>query len=169
MITSSMRRQGSLLPLALIASLACTGAADAGSARFVRAVASGPDISGSLTLTIKMVALGGAVTTSINGFADATAVYGCANPSGDITTGPWGPREVSDRVRESGEFTSERNGQITGDVFLNPPPDSLQCPDALRRVLISVSYSNAEVCSDLGGCANIPGIFRRTFHQAGTS
>lgn len=161
-----IRYQATLVPLALIASLAFTAAALAGKPHFIRSSASGPDTSASLTVAFKMVALGHTVTTVVDASAEATAVYACASPGGSFP----GPNnsEVSALVSESGEFTSERNGQATGELFLNPPPSTFQCPPALTRVLASVSYTNAEVCSDLDGCVSITGAFRRTFFDIGS-
>jgi hypothetical protein len=156
-----------LVPLALIASLVFTAAALAGNPHFVRPNASGPDTSGSLTVTFKMATLGHFVTTVVEASADSTAVYACQSPGGGFP-GHNNRQEVSEPVSESGEFTSERNGQVTGQLFLNPPPSTLDCQAGLTRVLASVTYTNAQVCSDLGECASIPGAFRRTFFDVGS-
>ena len=157
-----------LVPLVLIASLAFTAAALAGDPHFIRPSASGPDTSGSLTVTFKMVALGNTVTTVVEASANSTAVYACQSPGGSFPGNK--QQEVSDSVSESGEFTSGQNGQVTGELFLNPAPSTLECPAGLTRVLASVAIdTNAQVCSDLNGCASIQGTFRRTFFDVGPS
>jgi hypothetical protein len=166
-MSSTVRKQAKLVPLALIASLALTAAAVAGSLHFTQASASGPDTNGSLTVAFKMAGLDRTVTTPVDALADATAVYGCRSPGGSFP-GP-AAQEVSEPVSDSGELTSGKNRQAAGQLFLNPPPSPLVCPDALTLVLVSVAYTNVEVCSAFDGCMSIPGTFRRTFFDLGPS
>ena len=83
-MSPTVRNRATLVPLALIASLAFTAAAIAGNPHFIRPSASGPDTNGSLGVTFKMAALGDTVTTLIDTSADATAVYGCQSPGGSF-------------------------------------------------------------------------------------
>ncbi len=69
---------------------------------------------------------------------------------------------MSGPVSASGEFTSGKNGQITGSLTLMPPSTTLTCPGGQHVVLVSVSYTNVQV-SGGGDTAPIPGTFSRTF------
>jgi hypothetical protein len=71
-------------------------------------------------------------------------------------------QEVSGPVSASGQFTSGKNGQITGSLTLMPPPSTLDCPGGQREVLASVSYTNVQV-SGGGDTESIPGTFSRVF------
>ena len=52
---------------------------------------------------------------------------------------------MSGPVSASGDFTSGKNGSITGSLTLSPPPSTLDCPGGQREVLASVSYTNVQV------------------------
>lgn len=93
--------------------------------------------------------------------ASATAVYACQNQGGNFPSDPK-KTEVSGPVSASGDFTSGKNGQITGSLTLMPPATTLSCPPGQNRVLVSVSYTGVQV-SGGGDTASIPGTFSRTF------
>src|SRR6266498_2278129 len=128
---------------------------------FIQASASGPNSSGQLTVKFKMAGLGDNETITITATADATAVYACRNNGGNFPSDPK-KTEVSGPVSASGEFTSGKNGQVSGSLTLTPPPTTLTCPPGQHRVLVSVSYTNVQV-SGAGDTESIPGTFSRTF------
>lgn len=128
---------------------------------FLRASASGPSSSGTLTVSFKIAGLGDNETITVTASADATAVYACQNNGGHFPSDPK-KTQVSGPVSASGNFTSGQNGQIVGTLTLSPPATTLSCPSGQHRVLVSVSYANVAV-SGGGDTASIPGTFARTF------
>jgi hypothetical protein len=157
-----MRRLLVVLGAALGATLLFASTAAAASPHFVRASASGPSNSGQLAVNFKIAGLGDTVTTTVTASADATAVYACRNNGGNFPSDPK-KQEVSGPVSASGNFTSGKNGQITGSLTLSPPASTLDCPPGQRQILASVSYTNVQVAAAGAGSASIPGTFSRTF------
>jgi hypothetical protein len=157
---------GKSLRLILVASTALvvfafTAVALAQNPHFIRASASGPAANGNLSVNFKIAGLGDNVTLTVTASADATAVYACRNNGGNFPADPK-KQEVSGPVSASGQFTSGRNGQITGSLTLMPPATTLSCPPGQRIVLVSVTYTNVQV-SGGGATESIPGSFSRTF------
>jgi hypothetical protein len=134
----------------------------AASPHFVTASASGPANDGTLKVNFKLAGLGDSETVTITTSADATAVYACRNNGGNFPADPK-KTTVAGPVSASGDFTSGKNGQITGSLTLSPPPppNTLTCPGGQRLVLISVSYTNVTVSG--AGDTEILGSFSRTF------
>jgi hypothetical protein len=157
-----MRRLFVVLGVLVAVVALSASAATAASPHFVRASASGPSASGQLTVNFKIAGLGDAVTTTVTASADASAVYACRNNGGNFPSDPK-KQEVSGPVSASGEFTSGKNGQITGSLTLSPPPSDLSCPPGQRRVLISVVYTNVTVAETNAGAESLPGTFSRVF------
>ena len=147
---------------ALVVTLALAAVASAAAPHFNRASATGPDNNGNLIVNFKIAGLGDAVTTTVTATANATAVYACQNNGGNFPSDPK-KQTVSGPVSASGEFTSGKNGQITGSLTLMPPPSTLDCPSGQRDVLASVSYTNVAVSEPAAGAETIPGTFSRTF------
>lgn len=137
-------------------------AALAANPHFITASASGPNASGNLVVSFKIAGLGANETITITTTADATAVYACQNNGGNFPSDPK-KQQVSGPVSASGNFTSGKNGQITGSLTLSPPPSTLDCPSGQHEVLASVSYTNVQISATGVGAENIPGTFSRTF------
>ncbi|WP_408008366.1 hypothetical protein ACJROX_27525 [Pseudalkalibacillus sp. A8] len=129
---------------------------------FIKASASGPDESGNLTVSFKIAGLGDNVTTTITASADATAEFACRNNGGNFPSDPK-KQQVSGPVSASRQFTSGKNGQITGSLTLQPPPSTLDCPPGQEEVLVSVTYTNVQVSEPSAGSESIPGTFTRIF------
>jgi hypothetical protein len=157
-----MRRILTIIGIAFAAVLLLATPANAASPHFVRASASGPSAGGQLSVNFKIAGLGDAVTTTVTASADATAVYACRNNGGNFPSDPK-KQEVSGPVSNSGQFTSGKNGQITGSLTLSPPASTLSCPPGQSRVLASVSYTNVAVSEPSAGTEAIPGTFSRVF------
>lgn len=156
-----MRRITAMLAFIFAALLVMSAPAVAASPHFLRSAASGPDAAGNLSATFKIAGLGDNVTITVVATADATAVYACRNNGGNFPSDPK-KTTVSGPVSASGDFTSGKNGSVTGALTLNPPSTTLSCPGGQRRVLVSVSYTNVQL-SGGGDTASIPGTFSRTF------
>jgi hypothetical protein len=129
---------------------------------FIKASASEPDASGNLTISFKIAGLGNNVTTTITASANATAEYACRNNGGNFPSDPK-KQQVSGPVSASGQFTSGKNGQITGSLTLKPPSSTLECPPGQMRVLVSVTYTNVQVSEPNAGTESIPGTFTKIF------
>jgi hypothetical protein len=157
-----MRRLFVLMAAAVAALLFFATPASAASPHFVRASASGPDGNGDLVVNFKIAGLGDTVTTTVTASANATAVYACQNNGGNFPSDPK-KQTVSGPVTASGQFTSGKNGQITGSLTLSPPPSTLDCPPGQHEVLASVTYTNVAVSEPAAGTEGIPGTFSRTF------
>jgi hypothetical protein len=138
-----------------------TGPALAASPHFIRASASGPGNTGTLTVNFKIAGLGDNQTITVIASASATAVYACRNNGGNFPSDPK-KQEVSGPVSGSGDFTSGKNGQITGSLTILPPASDLSCPAGQRRVLASVLYTDVTV-TGAGDTVSIPGNFERIF------
>ena len=145
----------------VVACLSLAAVAVAASPHFIRSSASGPNAQGNLTVSFKIAGLGDNQTITVTTTADATAVYACRNNGGNFPSDPK-KTTVSGPVSASGNFTSGKNGSVSGTLTLQPPATTLSCPGGQRRVLVSVSYSNVTV-SGGGDTASIPGTFSRTF------
>lgn len=156
-----MRRIGIIAVLSMLVMVLAAVPVLAANPHFIRASASGPNNAGNLLVNFKIAGLGDNVTITVTASADATAVYACRNNGGNFPADPK-KTEVSGPVSASGDFTSGKNGQITGSLTLSPPATTLSCPAGQRRVLVSVSYTNVQV-SGGGDTASIPGTFSRTF------
>jgi hypothetical protein len=141
--------------------MASIGVALAQNAHFTRASASGPSNQGNVTVNFKIAGLGDNETLTVTASADATAEYACRNKGGNFPSDPK-KQQVSGPVTASGEFTSGKNGQITGSLTLSPPASTLNCPGGQEEVLLNVSYTNVEVSTN-GVSEAIPGTFSRTF------
>jgi hypothetical protein len=159
---TTMKHSLRLTIAALAAMLAFAAVAVAAAPHFVRADASGPNADGTLTVNFKIAGLGDTVTTTVTASADATALYACQNRGGNFPEDPK-KQVVSGPVSASGEFTSGKNGQITGTLTLEPPASTLDCPGGQRVVLASVSYTNVAVSEPAAGTEPIPGTFSRVF------
>ena len=131
---------------------------------FVSATASGPDKDGNLLVKFKIAGLGDNVTTTVTANGDASAVYACKNKGGNFPSDPK-KQEVSGPVSASGEFTSGKNGQITGTLKLSPPPQpDLSCPGNQVVTLAMVTYTNVSVTEDNAGTQVILGTFSATYN-----
>jgi hypothetical protein len=158
------RRLGITGFLSFILAVLIAAPAVAANPHFIRATAAGPDDTGALTVSFKIAGLGDTVTTTVTASAYATAVYACMNNGGNFPSDPK-KQEVSGPVSASGEFTSGKNGQITGSLTLTPPATTLDCPPGQKVVLAAVSYTNVQVSEPSAGSESIPGTFSRIFYD----
>ncbi len=152
------------VPVAAVALMLAASAAFAASPHFVAASASGPDASGNLTANFKIAGLGDTETTTVtaSASASATALYACRNNGGNFPSDPK-KQQVSGPVSASGQFTSGKNGQITGSLTVRPPASTLSCPGGQHEVLANVTYTNVAVSEPNAATQSIPGTFSRTF------
>ena len=152
-----MRRLIAATALAATAVLATAGIAQADNPHFIRATAD-IDNDGNLDASFKMAGLGDNVTIAITLSADASATYACKNHGNNFPSDPK-KSTVAGPVSSTGNFTSGKNGSVSGSLTVGPPPSpGLDCPGSQREVLVEVSYTNVEL-SGGGDTAAIPGTF----------
>ena len=155
----------SILTLAMIALssfVAITVWAD--SPHFLRTSANGLNSDGTVNVCFKIAGLGDNQTLTVTASAHADAIYGCLN-HGQQCPNAANKVEVQSNVSASGDFTSGKNGSITACLTVEPPPTSLTCPGGQKLVLVSVSYTSAQVSAPGAGTAAVPpGTFAANFY-----
>jgi hypothetical protein len=130
---------------------------------FINCSASGVNSEGSLMVCFKIAGLGSNETITITASADANATYGCLNKGAQCPNAA-NKVSVSGKVTATGQFTSGKNGQITGCLGVEPPSTTLTCPPGQKLVLITVSYTNVSVTAPPAGtCDTSPGTFSANF------
>lgn len=128
---------------------AAFGTALADNPHFIKAVNQG--ISDSTdTITFKIAGLGDTVTTTVTVSADAAALYACRNKGKNFPEDPK-KQEETGPVTNSGDFTSGKNGQITGGLTLSAPASTLECPPGQSLVLVCVQFENKQVSEPAAG------------------
>jgi hypothetical protein len=160
-------RKHLLIAIATVAAAVLTFgavAAVADSPNFKSATASGPAADGSLAVNFRETGLGSTPNpVNYQASADANALYACQNGGGNFPSDPKKQAETG-RVTANGTFPSGKNGNVTGSLTLRPPASTLSCPGGQTPVLVSVTYTNVQICdTDHNVCASIPGTFSRTF------
>ena len=155
-----MRRAIFMLLTVVLAVTVAAPAAFAQNVHFINASASGVNNAGNVSVSFKIAGLGDNESITVTATADATAVYACRNRGRNFPSDPK-KQTVSGPVSASGNFTSGQNGQVSGSLTLEPPASTLDCPSGQTAVLVSVSYTNAQVSA--GGDTEDLGDFQRTF------
>lgn len=154
-----MRRVGiiaTLLSMLLVAITALPALAV--SPHFVTASA---QLSGTnLVVSFKEAGLGDNVTITETANATATATYVCVNRGGANPSAA-NKTTITAPVTASGDFTSGKNGQITGSLTLSPPGSgSFTCPSGQSLELASVTYTNVTITDTTNGVTEpIAGTF----------
>jgi hypothetical protein len=142
------------LGLALSSTFITTALAD--SPHFISASSS---LSGSsLVCTFKEAGLGNLGFTNIKETcsATATATYVCVNNGGNHPQAA-NKETITAPVTGGGNFPI-RNGQTTGTITVAAPgPGSFSCPGGQTLALASVTYSNVQICDQLGNCVTLAG------------
>jgi hypothetical protein len=124
---------------ALVAALAFSAVAQAGSAKF-HSVSSSVDNTGALVVNFDQRGLGeGNIDYSLT--ADATALYACINGGGK---NPSAANKQSFEGQVSGGASFEaKNGRVLGTITAGPlAAPEFTCPNGQRRVLAAVTYTN---------------------------
>lgn len=130
---------------------------------FTRASAAGPSATGDLAVSFKLAGLGDNQTLTITASVQASAVYACRNHGGNFPSDPK-KTESTGVVTASGEFTSGKNGQITGGLTVRPPAATLSCPPGQKVVLVSVTYSGVRIDAGVASIS-VSGTFSRVFYD----
>jgi len=150
-----------LTMIALVGFMATNAGAQ--SPHFLRCSASGVNADGTLNVCFKIAGLGSNQTLTVTASATADATYGCLN-HGQQCPNAANKVHVQSNVSASGDFTSGKNGQITGCLTVDPPPTTLTCSPGHDLVLVSVSYTDVSVSAPgAGSCNTSPGTFEANF------
>ena len=141
------------------------GPALATSPHFINASATGPNSSGTLSVSFKEAGLGDNVSITYRASADATAVYACFNHGGNHPQAS-NKETVSGPVSATSTFSSGKNGSISQSLTLSPPSaGSFSCPNGQNLVLASVSYSGVSITDTTNSLTeSIAGTFSRVFY-----
>ena len=140
-------------------SLVLAAVAFADNAHFVRASAARS--GDNLVVSFKEAGLGDSVTVTIRASAQGTASYECIN-GGDNHPQAANKETVSSEVSASGNFTSGKNGTVSGSLTVHPPgPGDFSCPPGQRLSgPFDVSYTNVSVTDETNGAtASIAGSY----------
>jgi len=156
-----MRKLGIIAVLSLLVVALAAVPAMAANAHFIKASASGPDASGELAVNFKIAGLGANETITVLAEGDASGQYACINKGGKHPQAS-NKEDFAGPVSASGDFTSDKNGNVTGTLTLTPPPSDLVCPGNQRLVLANVTYSGLSV-SGGGDSQDISGDYSRTY------
>ena len=110
-----------------------------------------------LEVDFKIVGLGNNETITVTASCTATANYECVNRGGNNPAAANKEQVIAD-LSVSGNFTSDKNGNVIGTLTIEPPPATLVCPGGQRLVLRSVTYDDVSVSAG-GATEDIPGSF----------
>ena len=136
-------------------------AAPTGNPHFIKN-ASSATLSGSdLTVKFKETGLPSGATETITVTAKLTATYQCINNGGHNPTDPK-KTTIHIDVSQSGEFTADKNGNISGSLSVSAPAAAtvLDCPSGQTATLTAWSYTNVTVTDqDSGATLSIAGTF----------
>lgn len=149
----------SIVALVVMLSLSLS-IATADNPHFVNADAS-VEGDGDLACSFKVAGLGDNVTITVTCSAQASAFYACFNKGGNHPQAG-NKEEAAGPVSGTGDFTSGKNGSVTGTVVAHPPASDLDCPGNQVLRLCSVSYTDIALTAD-GLSADVPGTISRTF------
>jgi hypothetical protein len=127
------------LTIASVLAIALTTLAIAGSPHFLRfsAAANGSGVE----VSFKEAGLGNNQVIHYLATANATATWVCIN-GGRKNPSASNKQEVSGLVSAEGDFSSGKNGSISGSLDLGAPDSSLSCPNGQHLELACASYTN---------------------------
>lgn len=120
------------------------------SPHFVTARATvGPD--GALVIAWKEAGLGQNVLIDYTASATAQATYVCVNGGGKHPQAA-NKETLTEPVSQSGSFASGKNGNVVGELVVDPPgPGTFACPPGQRLQLACVVYSDLALSDDTNG------------------
>jgi hypothetical protein len=150
----------SLLTIALGAS-----AALAGNAHFINSATSAQLSGSTLNVSFKEAGLQSGSTETVVISATAATTYECVN-GGSKNPSASNKRTMQTKVSHSGQFTADKNGNITGSLSLSPPTAQqlgFSCPSGQTATFVGVSYSNVSLNDVTSGASiALPGTFSYT-------
>lgn len=107
----------------------------------------------SVQVCFKAAGLGDNTSITFTAKANASATFVCQTKSGQCPNAA-NKTTVNTQVSTSGEFTSDKNGTVSGCLVLTAPgAGNFTCPSGQNLVLSSVTFSNITVQSGPTGSA----------------
>lgn len=105
----------------------------------------------NLQVCFKEAGLGDSQQVTITASAMGTANYYCVNNSGNCPNAA-NKTTVSSEVSTSGDFTSGKNGSVSGCLLVAPPdPGTFSCPPGQTLTLGEFSYTGIQVNDEDSG------------------
>jgi hypothetical protein len=154
-----LRKIGIIAVLSLIVAALAAVPAFAGNPHFIKSATDATRSGNNLDVKFKEAGLESGSSVTVVASARAQAVYACVNGGGNVPSDAK-KKAVNDTVKDSGVFTADKNGNITGTLTLEPPPSTLNCPGGQTDTLFSVTYSNVKVEDKTTGASiSISGTF----------
>jgi hypothetical protein len=137
----------------------------AGNAHFIKSATSASLSGSNLVCSFKEAGLESGSVETITCSATATTTYECVNNGGKNPSAS-NKTTTAAPVSGSGEFSADRNGNISGSVTVSPPSAAdlgFSCPSGQTVTFVSVTYSGITLSdADSGASTTIPGTFSFT-------
>jgi hypothetical protein len=131
----------------------------AGNAHFIKSFTTG-SISGNssgatLTVSFKEAGLESGSVETITVSGDALTTFECVNNGGK---NPSASNKTTTKTRfsQSGTFTADRNGNVTGRLSVSNPSASdlgFRCPSGQTVTFVSVTFSNVTIADETSGAS----------------
>ena len=144
-----------LVPVAAAVSIGLASPTFAASPHFVSGSAA-PSGNG-VSVSFKEAGLGSRTTVTIQAEADYTAVFQCINGGGKNPSAA-NKTSVHGSAVESGSFTSDKNGQVTGSLTLPAPTvddNDFSCPSGQKETLTQLSWSDVTLTDQTSGATQM--------------
>ena len=121
-------------------------ASPSGNPHFIKNATSAALSGSNLNVSFKETGLPSGATETITTTADLSATYQCINNGGHNPTDPK-KTTINVSVSASGQFTADKNGNVTGTLTLSAPDANtvLDCPSGQTATLTAWSYTNVTV------------------------
>jgi hypothetical protein len=157
MTTGVRRAQRALSVLALgaVMSAAIGGHALAGSPHFIKNATKATLSGANLVVKFKEAGLASGSVETVTVSATATTTYECVNNGGKNPSASNKTTTATD-VSQSGTFTADRSGNITGTLALAPPTAAqlgFSCPPGQTVTFVSVTYANVVIADTTSGAS----------------
>jgi len=142
-----------LAVVGLFALFAAPSFAATGNGHFIKNATSCAPSGANLLCSFKEAGLAAGSVETITLNATATTTYECVNGGGKNPSAS-NKRTMVTRVSTSGQFTADKNGNVTGNLTLSPPTAAqlgFACPPGQTVTFVSVSYSNISITDATSG------------------
>jgi hypothetical protein len=129
-------------------------AAQSGNAHFIKSGTSATRSGDLLNITFKEAGLASGSVETIVVSGTGTATFQCINGGGNNPSAA-NKTTVSSQVTNSGTFTANQSGNVTGSLSLSPPgPGGFTCPPGQTLSgPLNVSYTNVAINDQTSGAS----------------
>lgn len=150
-----LRIAGALGAAVGLVMLAGIPASAGGNPHFIKNATTASLSGANLTANFKEAGLASGSVETITLSATATTTYECVNNGGHNPSAS-NKTTTSTQVSQSGSFTADKNGNVTGSLTLSPPSASdlgFSCPPGQTVTFVSVTYSNVTLTDSTSGAS----------------